>query len=81
MNYISVFFCFCFVFDSSTLQDKEGWPTIVSTKYLEPFVLTSFALSLLLVFRTNSAYGRWWEARKSFGIMYNCTRILSRLVC
>ena len=30
----------------------------------EPNVLTSFALSLLLVFRTNSCYGRWEEARK-----------------
>ena len=61
-------------------QDKSGWPTIVSSKYLEPFALTSFALSLLLVFRTNSAYDRWWEARKAFGVMYNCTRVIARLV-
>ncbi len=25
-----------------------------------PFQLTSFALSLLLVFRTDASYGRWW---------------------
>jgi predicted membrane chloride channel (bestrophin family) len=30
----------------------------------EPQGLTSFALSLLLVFRTNSSYGRFDEARK-----------------
>ena len=25
------------------------------------FQLTSFAVALLLVFRTNAAYARWWE--------------------
>lgn len=28
-----------------------------------PFTLTAFALSLLLVFRTNSSYSRWLDAR------------------
>jgi hypothetical protein len=31
---------------------------------LTPFTTTASALSLLLVFRTNASYGRWWEARK-----------------
>ena len=26
--------------------------------------LLAFALGILLVFRTNTAYDRWWEARK-----------------
>ena len=34
---------------------------------IEPMQLTSFALSLLLVFRTNASYARWQEARKMFG--------------
>ncbi|GAX86200.1 hypothetical protein CEUSTIGMA_g13614.t1, partial [Chlamydomonas eustigma] len=34
---------------------------------IEPMQLTSFALSLLLVFRTNASYARWQEARRSFG--------------
>lgn len=36
--------------------------------------LTSGALSLLLVFRTNSSYGRWWEARKIWGGLLNRSR-------
>ncbi|KAL4435491.1 hypothetical protein ABPG77_006253 [Micractinium sp. CCAP 211/92] len=39
-----------------------------------PFGLTSFALSLLLVFRTNSSYGRWDEARKMWGLIVNRSR-------
>lgn len=31
---------------------------------LTPFTTTASALSLLLVFRTNASYDRWWEARK-----------------
>jgi len=61
-------------------QEKHGWPVAVSQLYVEPFVLTSFAVSLLLVFRTNSSYDRWWEARKDFGRMYNCARNLARMV-
>ncbi|MEO6719597.1 MAG: bestrophin family ion channel [Ferruginibacter sp.] len=29
--------------------------------------LLGFAISMLLVFRTNTAYDRWWEARKLWG--------------
>lgn len=29
--------------------------------------LLGFAISMLLVFRTNTAYDRWWEARKQWG--------------
>mmetsp|Transcript_27920 Transcript_27920/g.38604 ORF Transcript_27920/g.38604 Transcript_27920/m.38604 type:complete len:426 (+) Transcript_27920:107-1384(+) len=39
-----------------------------------PFSLTAGALSLLLVFRTNSSYGRWWEARKIWGGLLNRSR-------
>jgi ion channel-forming bestrophin family protein len=45
-----------------------------------PFNLTSFALSLLLVFRTNTSYSRWNEARKIWGGMLNRTRDISRQV-
>lgn len=34
-------------------------------------------LSVLLVLRTNSAYDRWWEARKSWGILVNDSRNLT----
>ncbi len=39
--------------------------------------LLGFVISLLLVFRTNTAYERWWEGRKLWGSMVNNTRNLS----
>jgi putative membrane protein len=36
--------------------------------------LLGFALSMLLVFRTNTAYERWWEARKLWGSLVNSSR-------
>lgn len=39
--------------------------------------ILGFVLSMLLVFRTNSAYDRWWEGRKVWGSMVNNSRNLS----
>ncbi len=39
--------------------------------------LVSFALSMLLVFRTNTAYDRWWEGRKLWGSLVNSSRNLA----
>jgi putative membrane protein len=36
--------------------------------------LMGFAISMLLVFRTNTAYDRWWEARKAWGQLVNVSR-------
>jgi len=36
--------------------------------------LLGFVLSLLLVFRTNGAYDRWWEGRKLWGALVNNSR-------
>lgn len=36
--------------------------------------LLGIVLGLFLVFRTNSAYDRWWEGRKLWGRMVNSTR-------
>lgn len=47
---------------------------------MEPFQLTSFALSLLLVFRTNSSYGRWYEGRRRFGRITTTCRNVCRQV-
>ncbi len=38
------------------------------------------ALSILLAFRTNSAYARWWEARTLWGGLVNSSRSLARQV-
>lgn len=39
--------------------------------------LLSFVISLLLVFRTNTAYDRWWEGRKLWGQLVNTSRNLA----
>ncbi|OQP65135.1 bestrophin family protein [Niastella populi] len=39
--------------------------------------LLSFVISMLLVFRTNTAYDRWWEGRKLWGSLVNNSRNLA----
>ncbi|MEO8589680.1 MAG: bestrophin family ion channel [Flavobacteriales bacterium] len=39
--------------------------------------LLGFAISILLVFRTNTAYDRWWEGRKLWGQLVNTSRNLA----
>ncbi|PKP47012.1 MAG: hypothetical protein CVT95_06185 [Bacteroidetes bacterium HGW-Bacteroidetes-12] len=36
--------------------------------------LIGFVMGMLLVFRTNTAYERWWEGRKQWGALVNNTR-------
>lgn len=43
------------------------------------FTLLGVMLSLLMVFRLNSAYDRWWEGRKQWGALINHTRGLAVL--
>jgi putative membrane protein len=38
------------------------------------YSLLGFIISLLLVFRTNTAYDRWWEGRKMWGAIVNDSR-------
>lgn len=38
------------------------------------FSLLGFVISMLLVFRTNTAYERWWEGRKLWGSLVNSSR-------
>jgi len=39
--------------------------------------MLGFVISLLLVFRTNTAYDRWWEGRKLWGELVNNSRNLA----
>ena len=39
--------------------------------------MLGFVISLLLVFRTNTAYDRWWEGRKVWGSLVNNSRNLA----
>ncbi len=43
-------------------------------------LIPSIVLGLLLVFRTNTAYDRFWEGRKLWGSLINNIRNLSRLI-
>jgi putative membrane protein len=57
---------FAFWVDSETKELSKSISTIYS--------ILGFTLSLLLVFRTNSAYDRWWEGRKLWGDLTNSMR-------
>jgi len=46
---------------------------------MQPFTLSASSLGLLLVFRGNTAYQRWDEARKNWGMNINHTRNLNRM--
>nr|WP_322625506.1 bestrophin family ion channel [uncultured Flavobacterium sp.] len=39
--------------------------------------LVGFVISMLLVFRTNTAYDRWWEGRRMWGALVNNSRNLA----
>ncbi|NMH28867.1 bestrophin family protein [Flavobacterium silvaticum] len=60
--------------------EVEHWK-LGSDHYLRNFNLMhnllGFVLSLLLVFRTNTAYDRWWEGRRLWGSLVNNSRNLA----
>jgi len=43
-------------------------------KLIAVYSLVGFVISLLLVFRTNTAYDRWWEGRRKWGELVNDSR-------
>lgn len=46
----------------------------IFSKAIQVHSLLGFVIGLLLVFRTNSAYDRWWEGRKQWGALVNNCR-------
>jgi len=62
------------------------WDVIVTVTYYAlpfkapslPLTLFGTVLALLIGFRDNSAYQRWWEGRVLWGAMINASRSLSR---
>lgn len=62
---------------TNQLIDLPEWVGVLHISAL-PFQLTAPALALLLVFRTNSSYGRFDEARKLWGSNVNRTRDVAR---
>ena len=47
------------------------------SELMQVYSLIGFVLSLLLVFRTNTAYDRWWEGRKKWGELVTNSRNLA----
>lgn len=50
---------------------------VVLEKLSTVYSLIGFVISLLLVFRTNTAYDRWWEGRRKWGALVNDARNLA----
>lgn len=50
---------------------------LVLKELISVYSLIGFVISLLLVFRTNTAYDRWWEGRRKWGELVNDTRNLA----
>lgn len=46
-----------------------------------PLAFYGSAIGIIVGFRNNSAYGRWWEARTLWGSLVNNSRSLARQVC
>lgn len=60
--------------------EVEFWQ-LSETSYIKNITIMhgmlGFVISLLLVFRTNTAYDRWWEGRKLWGALVNNSRNLA----
>jgi putative membrane protein len=57
---------------------EQDWLKLPDSSPLRQFTtfhtLMGFVISMLLVFRTNTAYDRWWEGRKQWGSLVNNSR-------
>lgn len=57
--------------------EVEHWK-LADSSYIRNITLMhnmlGFVISLLLVFRTNTAYDRWWEGRRMWGALVNSSR-------
>lgn len=47
---------------------------------ISPFEYAGVIMGLILVFRVNAGYDRWWEARKLWGNVVNCSRNLAIMI-
>jgi ion channel-forming bestrophin family protein len=56
-----------------------GWEWIASRDI--PLALYGSTIGIVVGFRNNSAYSRWWEARTVWGQIVNSSRNLGRQVC
>ncbi len=67
--YIGIFTLFVAFLELHYFPNAE-----VLDKLIAVYSLIGFVISLLLVFRTNTAYDRWWEGRRKWGELVNDSR-------
>jgi len=67
-----LFIC-CFTLIINLILHLVGIPKQLE-KLFQVYQILGFVISLLLVFRTNTAYDRWWEGRKIWGNLVNTSR-------
>ncbi len=76
-------FLFTLISIIAVLQYEFGeiflWDPI--TLPLVPVTILGGALAIFLGFRNNSAYDRWWEARKIWGGIVNASRTFGVMIC
>ncbi len=77
--WVTLISVFCTAYYELYQTQGPGRLVLVSKDYIQPFLLVSLYLSLLLVHRISSSFERWWSARKHWGQMYNDVRSLARL--
>lgn len=70
-------FIFCFTTLIAYLETIYFPKAIVLEKLFSVYSILGFVISLLLVFRTNTAYDRWWEGRRKWGELVNDSRNLA----
>lgn len=70
-------FIFIFTMGVALAEDFFFPKVVVLEKLFSIYSILGFVISLLLAFRTNTAYDRWWEGRKKWGELVNDSRNLA----
>lgn len=70
-------FIFIFTMGVALAEDFFFPKALVLEKLFAIYSILGFVISLLLAFRTNTAYDRWWEGRKKWGELVNDSRNLA----
>ncbi|WP_343634808.1 bestrophin family ion channel [Fluviicola sp.] len=70
-------FIFVFTMGVALAEDLFFPKAMVLEKLFSIYSILGFVISLLLAFRTNTAYDRWWEGRKNWGQLVNDSRNLA----
>ncbi len=70
-------FIFIFTMGVALAEDFLFPKAMVLEKLFSIYSILGFVISLLLAFRTNTAYDRWWEGRRKWGELVNDSRNLA----